>query len=187
MSKKLDIIGLYLGEYTQSFAGREIARRLAVSPQAALAVLNELVQEKILLSSWEGRNRKYRLNKDNLSSQLFLALAETQQALVRLDNAELKAVLESIISEAESVIVFGSFAGGQQSEDSDLDLVIINAPHKEKIRKILHTFPREIQTEFVSWSEFTEAYRKTKALALEIKKKHLLYGNVFKVVQKYCT
>jgi len=48
MSKKIDIISLYLGNYARCIAGREIARLIKLNHQTALNHLNELVKEKVL-------------------------------------------------------------------------------------------------------------------------------------------
>ena len=45
MSKKIDIIKLYIGDYTKSMSGREIAKKASMNHQTALNCLNELVKE----------------------------------------------------------------------------------------------------------------------------------------------
>lgn len=179
------MVSVYLNNYSSSFSGREIARRTGVSAQTALDTLHKLVQEKTLSLIKEGRNNKYILEKNNLSAKLFIELAEVERSREFLINFELKSIVESLIPYAETLIVFGSFAKGTQKEDSDIDLVMVNATNKEKIKKITRSFPREVNVEFVSWKEFAKSYTSKNALAIEIKKDHLLYGNVFRVVNIY--
>lgn len=183
MSKKLDIISLYLADYHLSFTGREIARKIKASPQAGLNILNELVGEKIISKEIEGRNAKYRLNL-SLYTKNMLQLAETNKAKQALSDFELRSVLEKFLPYAETIIIFGSFARGRQSKQSDLDLIIINGK-KKKILEAKKIFPIEINIEFSTWAGFLNALRNKAPLALEIKKNHLAYGNVFKLVDIY--
>lgn len=186
MSKKLDIVALYLGDYSLLITGREIARRIKVSHQTGLMALNELVREKIFLSKKDGRNINYYLNKTNLGTKQYLQMAEIAKADKFLHNLELKSILEELIPLAETIIVFGSFAKGTEEESSDLDLIMIGAKNKEEVRKKKNIFPREINIEFVTWKEFAETLNKKNALAVEISKNHLAYGNVFNLVNIYC-
>ena len=186
MSKKLDIISLYLRDYSSSFTGREISRRIKVSPQTALSVLNLLVRDKILLSKKEGRNVKYSLNRSDLNCKLFIQLAEINKSRMILDNLEIKIIIEELVHLADTIIVFGSFAKGIEKDSSDLDLIIIDAKDKEKIRKNMKIFPREINMEFISWSNFIKSLKDKKALAIEIRKDHLVYGDASKLVNLYC-
>jgi len=59
MSKKIDIINLYLGDYKKTMSGREIARKLAVNHQTALNCLNELVKDSVMVYQTKGRNKEY--------------------------------------------------------------------------------------------------------------------------------
>lgn len=186
MSKKLDILSLFLKGYECSFSGREIAKVLGISPQTAWSVLQGLVKEQVLLLAKEGRNSRYRLNKKDIRTKLLLVMAETNTSKVFLENEELRQPLEKFLPFTETIIVFGSFAKGNEKESSDIDLIIIGAKKKEVLRKLRRIFPREINLEFVTWGTFETALREKNALALEIKKDHLIYGNVFKVVDIYC-
>ena len=76
MSRKMDIGSLFLRDYSSIFSGREIARRTKTSPQAALNIIKELVQDKCLQSKVEGRNKNYSLNLTNLRTKIFLEQVE---------------------------------------------------------------------------------------------------------------
>ena len=187
MSKKIDIISQYLHDYTSSFSGREIARKLKINHQTALNHLRELVQTKILFIKDEGRNKKYSLDNGALKTKLYLQLAESYSALKSLDKFHLKKVVEILLPVTEIVIVFGSFAKGLEKEHSDIDIVAINTINKEQIKDKLKILPREVNIEFISWKNFETSYRGKKALAREIEKNHLLYGNIYKIINLYCS
>ena len=186
MSKKIDIVRQYVGNYTGSFSGRELARKLGINHQTTLNCLQELVKEKILTFRVEGRNNNYFLKLDSFNTRLWLQLAENANSLCKLKNYELKKVVEAIVPLTEIVIVFGSFAKSLEKEDSDIDLIIISGTNKKVITQKLSLFSREINAEFISWSDFVKSYHEKSALAKEIVANHLLFGNVYKVVDLYC-
>lgn len=181
MSKKLDIVLLYLSNYFLSFSGREISRRIKVSPQTAHSMLKSLVKDRLMVMRTVGKNKMFSLNKDNFRTRVLIQMAEIYEANNHLNNFELNSIVSTLIEWAETIIVFGSFAQERQKEESDLDLIVING-NKEKIRKIRQQFAREINIEFVTWKQFE---RSKTHLMEEIKKSHLIYGNVFKVISLF--
>ncbi len=183
MSKKLDIISVFLRDYSASYSGREIARLVKVSPQTGLSILRMLVNEKVLLIKKEGRNNKYGLNKKDLRTKMILCLAETNKARIFLEKKELKLILDKLLPLAETLVIFGSFAKNLEKKSSDLDLIAMGVKDKNKFRKFKNIFPKEINVEYAAWNTFNNVKN---ALSVEIKKDHLIYGNVFKVVEVYC-
>ena len=186
MSIKLDIVSLFSSDYSASFSGREVARRMNVSPQTAIDGLKELEKEKVLMVKIEGRNDKYALNKENLKTKVMMQLMETHQSMLALEKFILKEVVSKILPYSKTIIVFGSFARNEEKKDSDIDLIVIDSKDKEKIKKIKEMFPLEVNIEFVSLADFSKAFEKKNSLALEIKKDHLIYGDVYNIVNLYC-
>ncbi len=182
ISKKLDIIALCTGRDTSSISGREIARRLSLSPQTALTSLNQLVQQGILRSTRKGRNREYLLNLDSLAARLMVLLMEHWRALNALHNAELRVVLEDLLPHAEAIIVFGSFAKGTEKSGSDVDLLVIGRADAGRMRAIARGYPRTVNMEFVSRREWEKSMREQRPLAIEVAESHLLFGDIDGVV-----
>lgn len=187
MSIILDTTNIFLGNYNASYSGREIARLVNLSPQTVLNNLKYLVKVKIMNSTKEGRNIKYSLNKKELKTKMLLQMAEIDNAASFLDKFEFKSIINELLPLSETIIVFGSFAKGQEKSESDLDLVAIGVRNKSEFNKIKRRFPREINVEFVTWKEFAKVLLSKNNLAIEIKKDHLVYGNVFKLVDIYCS
>ena len=186
MSKKIDILLLFLRDYFASFSGREISRRILVSPQTALDTLNLLVKEKVLQSKFEGRNKKYSLNLNDFSTRMFLSIVETNKSVDCLSNFELKKVIQDLLSYTDSLVVFGSFAKQSQKKSSDIDIISIGSFNKKKMNLVADRFPREVNIQYVTWNQFVDSFKKKNHLSVEIKKDHLIFGNVYKVVDVLC-
>ncbi|MBS3169282.1 nucleotidyltransferase domain-containing protein [Candidatus Woesearchaeota archaeon] len=185
MSEKIDIATLYLSDYPLGFSGREIARRLKINHQTASLALKRMVKESFLKSHVEGRNIKYHLNFDDFKTKHLLSLAEDHRAQHFLQTFELKSVVSRILPYVDTIIIFGSFAKGLQKDGSDLDLVLIQSSSRSKIEEVFHLFPREINAHYATWKEFTSSFRQGNHLAFEIRKDHIIYGNILKLIGVY--
>lgn len=177
MSKKIDIFALYLSNYHQFLTGREIARKCEWNHQTALPILTELVNEGLLKKTIQGKNYLYTPNLDRFEVIQYIMLAEQMFSLKRLEQFEIKKIVESIIPHCETIIIFGSFAKSSEKEDSDVDIIIINATSKNEIEKIKKRFPRDLSIEYSSWKKFTTSVSQHNSLSIEIIKNHLLFGN----------
>ncbi len=187
MSEKVDIVSLYLSNYLFGFSGREIARRLGINHQTASVALKRMVKESFLKGHVEGRNIKYHLNLEDFKTKHLLSVAEEHKAQHYLELFELKSVVSSILPYADTIIIFGSFAKGTEKEGSDLDLVIIQSSSRSKIEEIFRLFPREVNAHYVTWKEFISSFQKRNHLALEIRKDHVIYGNIPRIIGIYST
>jgi predicted nucleotidyltransferase len=182
MSKKIDIISLYLGDYNKYITGREMARLLNLNHQTALNHLNELVSERILLFAQKGRNKEYYLNKESLAARQMVSVSEICKSISSLRNKEINMLIQDLIGLCGSILLFGSFASGKFEKDSDIDLIIIGAKKKESILKVKRNFPREVNMEFVSYNDLRKSLAQKKALAIEILKNHIIYGETYTVI-----
>jgi predicted nucleotidyltransferase len=183
MSKKIDIIALFLGDYLKNMNGREISRLIHSNHQTALNHLNELVREKILKYLIKGRNKEYCLDISNIKTKMMLEIAESANSMRRLENKEINVIMKEINPFTESIILFGSFSSGNQHKKSDIDIVLIGKSDKKAIEQIKKRYNREINIEFISYSDFIRSLKQKKALAIEIIKNHTLFGDVSKIIK----
>lgn len=179
------IIDLYLDDYRKAFSGREIAKKTDLSPQTALINLNQMVKEHILSFTVRGRNKEYKLNLENIQTKIILEITEHNKALERLQNKELKILFNELFKYCDSIILFGSFASFSEKKDSDIDIVVVGKASKEKINQIINKYSREINVEFISLSDFKKSFKEKKALAIEILKKHILFGDIKPIIDVF--
>lgn len=183
MSKKLDLVSIYLDNYFEKVNGRTISKKMNVSPQTGLNHVNELVKLNILKYDLEGRNKSYYLNfEDPLTFQL-VKLAEEFTALNLMQNSEIKSLIKDFDGLYESLIIFGSFANNKQKKDSDLDLVFVGSSNTLKLKQIFKLKSREINAEFITLSDFKKSFKDKNSLSIEIMKNHILFGNVDLLIQ----
>lgn len=106
------------------FTGRELHRIIGRHSQTGVnRVLNRLVQEGIVARTRAGSARRYRLNREHLQADPIIALAGARGRLIER--------LEGRVSEwttpAHFAAMFGSSAGGEPTDGSDVDLLVVRS------------------------------------------------------------
>ncbi|MEW5897084.1 MAG: nucleotidyltransferase domain-containing protein [Nanoarchaeota archaeon] len=113
------ILEFFMGEADRSFSLTEIAKKTKVSIGSAFAHCEELYRKKILLREKKGKSTYYCLNRKE----------KTAKELKKFSNL-ISDPLESLIKEfagrkIRKIILFGSYARGEDRKDSDIDLLVV--------------------------------------------------------------
>lgn len=131
----------------------ELARLLKLDPGNTFKKLKEFEAEGILLSEFKGKQNYYSLNLKYPLLKEYEKLYESKFGLV-------KALEERLgkLKGLEEAFIFGSFARGNFSDDSDIDLLLIGSHNFREIAKIINElekrFSREINTVDFEKKEF---------------------------------
>lgn len=117
---------------------REIARTLNESHSTVLRKINELVKEEALDYKKEGKNKVFYIRK-NLKAKNYVYFAEIYKLTKLIKKyPELGVIFEDIKKSVSigMILLFGSYAKGSPSKESDIDLYIEtsnnNLKHKLK-------------------------------------------------------
>lgn len=119
---------------------REIAKELKTSLTRVQTILAELRDINVLDYKIAGKNHIYFIKK-NLTAKSFVLNAENYKLtnIIR-KNPELEPIFQDIIkkSGANLILLFGSYAKGNQKKDSDIDIYInaTNQKIKEDVQKV---------------------------------------------------
>ena len=106
---------------------RTVARLAAASPQQASVVVAHLVDLGVVSRRDAGSSALVRLERNNATAQLVLALARLQDLVMdRLSESA-----RGITPAPASLLVFGSFARGEATDTSDLDVLAVRPEHLE--------------------------------------------------------
>ena len=99
---------------------RSLARHAGVSPQGALAVVNDLRRAGIVVTQPAGRSLMVSLNREHLAVEPLLALVASRARLVQRLTDELAGW-----SDLAGAWLFGSAARGDGDIGSDIDLLLV--------------------------------------------------------------
>lgn len=108
----------------------QIARQAHLTRPAATTVLDDLASMGFVRSSSAGRANVHLLNRLNVYvERIILPLFQAEAAMPEMLEADLRA---SFGEQAESIVLFGSYARGDQHTNSDIDVVLIAGSDTDK-------------------------------------------------------
>ena len=189
MKLELKIIDLLARNREKKFTIREIALSLKEFYSFVHRIVNTLAKQNILIKEKAGKAYLCSLNTQNEKARALLQLSE----LERKDELyafykELKLILEDFVVSLREVIhptciiLFGSYAKGSATKESDIDILLITESKSgidKVIRDIYAKYGKEIHT--ISMTKVDFQKQKEKALIKEIIKDHytLLGAEIF--------
>ena len=124
----------------------DVARRARMTHPAASAILRSLAHQGLVASSPAGRGFTYWMLRDNVYVQTLLETVFSAER--RIPDEMIEDLCRELGPLAESVTLFGSYARGEQTIDSDVDVAVVveNESAKEGLQHALpdvgHGFAR---------------------------------------------
>jgi len=174
----ITIIEEFCKDYNIKLTGSYIAKKKKLNQKTVSNYLNELENKGILKSKTDGRNKYYFLNLENkeIVKNFIIAIEHLRTIKFYTKNPLIKEIVEKILPYINGIaIVFGSYARGNQKEDSDLDILIIGNAKEDKINEIGEMYNKEINLKIY------EKFKKD-ILMKEVLKNHIITKNVEKFV-----
>jgi predicted nucleotidyltransferase len=178
------ILSLYRQNYTANLHMRAMAKLLDTSHMTLLPHLKRLEELKILQTEKVGKNKHYTLNKDNVLTKYYLIATEE---LVTIDYLEKTFLIKKLAEHLTSIdisnplILFGSYAKGYATEESDIDLFSIgrlNEKQTNHIQKFEATFGKKINIKTASAENFNAGLRAGDILIREVVANHVVMCNL---------
>jgi len=155
------VLGILFSEPDRSFPATEVIARAGVGTGAVHRELSRLARSGIVTVTPMGRQRRYQANRE---SPVFAELHGLIQKTVGLVEP-LKGALEALADRVELAFVYGSVAGGRDTSQSDIDLMIIAddlsyAETYQALAKAETTLARTISLTILSPAEWREIRQK---------------------------
>ncbi|KEQ55977.1 putative nucleotidyl transferase protein [Marine Group I thaumarchaeote SCGC AAA799-E16] len=173
----LKVIGLYTNDYKKSLHIREIARKTDVDVKSIQIQLKKLEKINILSSVIRGKNKEFSLNQ-NIITRYYLIMAECFAVVAYLKRHFL---IKKIFSELDShidgtVILFGSYAKGTYTKQSDIDLFVIDDKRVDKkiISKTSDMINRDINIKSSNRQQFLNRLYDNDPLVKEVVSNHVI-------------
>lgn len=174
----LKILGLYASDYKMSLHLREIARETKVDVKAVQLQLKKLEKINVLSGTLKGRNKEYCLNRGNSITKYYMILAETFASITYLGKYfEIKKLVGEMGDRIGDVIIlFGSFAKGEMTEESDVDLFVIAEKNIDMraVREAGSLIDREISVKSANKKQFLKGLMDGDPLIMEVVSSHVL-------------
>jgi predicted nucleotidyltransferase len=171
------LLRLFYTNPDQEYYIQEIGRILDKKPGVFQRNLYDMEKEGILRSEYRANARYFRINKDYPLHNEFKSIVFKTVGV----SGSIKEILENV-GPIDFSFLYGSYAKGNETSLSDIDLVIIGSPDENKIirefEKLEGTLKREINYKLYSLKEFQEAFihKDSFLLAILKDKKIMLIG-----------
>lgn len=125
-----------LATVSQPLSGRQLAELTGLSHRGVIQAIAPLVEAGIILRRQAGRAHQYQLSRQNTSVAKIILPAFRKEADIRDDLVE--EIVKNFAADTVSLVLFGSFARGEETNTSDVDVLAIarTSNEKEKVEKI---------------------------------------------------
>ena len=151
---------------------RQVAKKLKVNHMSVKRALDFLLKENAVDVKEEGRNNVFSIKK-TLEAKNFVFTAEIHKfnAFIRRHSKLRQSIVDLTNLPESMVIIFGSYASGTETEDSDIDIYI--EAERNSAEKINEKF-----------SVKTGKYNKESSLIKEIERNHVIAKGVEEFYEK---
>ncbi len=153
----------------KSFSVRSLAAKAGLSPAAAGIALSGLKKEEMVSLGVVGRSYQYRANLES-------PLCRQWKILFNLDELEESGILGELVKRmpnAQSVLLYGSFARGTNDEKSDVDILAIALRPAKMDLKFLDKMGREVNLSAMSLEQW-----KKKAASDRVFYENVIYDSI---------
>ena len=143
---------------------RELARKLKISPFAVKKYTDILLEERLILEERKGNLRYLKANVANL----FYKYLKISLNIKNLIKSGLIDFLKNNLVNVTSIVLFGSSAKGENSDESDIDILIIGKEKNLDLTEFEDKLKKDISLHFFSWSEWNEKAKEDHPFYYEI-------------------
>jgi predicted nucleotidyltransferase len=184
--KQLKIFSLFQRNTFKEYTYKEIKEKVGEKSNSVVQnAIKAFLKEDLIKERAIGTSKLYLINHNNERVYLYFE-AYTKENLPKLALKALKTLKEELDKQTifYSIVVFGSYALGEQKKDSDLDVAVII--EQEEKRKIIEAVFKSVELKsiqkihghVITKEEFLEMLRVDyENLGKEIARKHLIIQN----------
>ena len=136
------ILNFIFSNSTREFYEKKVAENTKISVGACNKYMKKLSEIGFLKVEKKGKMNFYRLNRENI-------LVKQLKIIFTLDSPLVSEIKEKTKEERTEIFLYGSFARGEDVEDSDLDVLLITTMEKyneisSNLRKIGEKYKKRI-------------------------------------------
>lgn len=145
---RIKILSLLMFNQDKEYHLRGIARIIKVSPIYASKELENLSKLNFINKSRKGNLNLYSINKTNI------ILNELRQIFIKTDYLG-EMIRKKLEGKVKYAFIYGSFAKGEETEKSDIDLFVIGEMKEDDLIKIIQKLEENTGREinYVLWNE----------------------------------
>lgn len=164
----LNFLRVFLDEPYKEFYLREAAKKAKCSVFAAKTYSDILVKQKFLIENRKANLRYLKANLGNTTIKLVKSAITTND----IEKSGLIEHIKDKVQGVSSILIFGSSAKGEDSLESDIDILIIGKKNYLSLSDFEDKIGKKINEHIFSWSEWNKQAKENKAFYVDV----LMYG-----------
>lgn len=161
---QLKVLANFFNHPTEEFYLRELARELKISPMTVKRALDVLVKDKIIIREERKNQILYHANMESLAFRY----AKVSYNLAWLEGKGMVEYLRDQNPGISSIVLYGSFAKGENDKHSDLDLLLISTVKKKDAFEISEKLNIEVNIINFTSPQWTKQAKTNRAFYLDI-------------------
>lgn len=150
------VLEVFFRQPTTPFTVRQLAKKIDLAPPTALRIIRALQQEGFLREHIVGRASQITAN---LESKGYIY----KKRAYNLESAYTSGLVDYLIQsygDPQAIILFGSYARGEDIEKSDIDLAILTSDHKTlDLKDFEKALTRDISIHEVQLDQVSEEFK----------------------------
>jgi predicted nucleotidyltransferase len=165
------VLEFFLFNSTGSFNINEVAKKAKVSVFPAKNYCDSFLKENLLIIENVGNQRRFSLN--NLNP--YVKELKKTFSLIKLRDLGIEKIIDK--EKAYSIAIYGSFANGEYTKHSDLDILVIGERSDVNFRQVTEiekALNIEIQLTIYNWVKWRKMEKEKNSFVEEVQKKHIL-------------
>lgn len=162
--KQLSVLKLFLDHPHTSYYLRESARLLKMDPMTIKRALTLLVADRIILQTREKNQILYKAHLENPAFR-FLKIAYN---LSWLQKKEVTEFLTHHMNTVISILLFGSYAKGENDNESDVDILVISLSKNTPIAELAKLLKRDVNLISFTPAQWSRQSKTNKAFYLDV-------------------
>jgi predicted nucleotidyltransferase len=161
----MGILELFLSEPGRELSQADICRKSGISRTTATKWLRMLKESGMLRPLERGRSVYYRIEQET---------PVVRQLKVLVTTAKLYGIFRKVKSENMEMYLFGSAARGEDTEKSDIDLLILGKPDRPSVMAAIEDarriMKRDVKPMFLSHLDYSSMARKDRIFYENVEK-----------------
>src|SRR3989338_3629286 len=147
---RIRILTLLMFNRDKEYHLREIARLIDISPKYVGKELEKLLKINLVNKYEKGNLNIYSINKKSI------ILNELRQMFIKTDYLG-EIIKKELEDKVKYAFIYGSFAKGEETEASDIDLFVVGDIKEDELIKIIQRIEKIVTREvnYVLWNEKT--------------------------------
>ena len=162
--KHLTILKLFLDNPHNSYYLRESARLLKMDPMTIKRALTLFVADGILLKTEEKNQILYKANIDSPACR-YLKISYN---LSWLQEKEIVEFLNRHMNTVTSILLFGSYAKGENDRESDVDILTISLSKNTPTAELSKLLERDVNLISFTPAQWSQQAKTNKAFYLDV-------------------